>query len=268
MKFYNYINEGRSQKIEQSKALEIIRKNCNQILSNYKKTGRYIYRGLENDTYTLYIDPKKSIRKSANTKNYYTLLIDHIWKEWSDYPKRSQSIICTNNLVTAEGFGSPYIIFPYNNSKIGICPSEDLWISFNNVLNSQTLEDFVFVILGLLDGLNIKYGNIDTNPKDLEMALNEMGNLMRNDEKKLKTVDDIWTKEGFGFGIEGFVEQNKNFADYLGELFDPDKNRFRLTDTKQGIQGNGNELWTDGECIMININNLDMGSISKFIEGI
>ena len=265
-KFYNYINEGRSQKIEQSKALEIIRKNCNQILSNYKKTGRYIYRGLGNDTYTLYIDPKKSVRKSANTKNYYTLLIDHIWKEWSDYPKRSQSIICTNNLVTADNFGSPYIIFPYNNSKIGICPAVDLWISFKSVLNSQTLEDFVFIIHDLLNILDIKYGDINSNPKDLEMALNEIGDLMRSDEKNLKIVD--YMAEDFGFGIEYFVEQNKNFTDYLGELFDPDKNNFQLTNTKQGIQGNSNELWTDGECIMINIDDYDMATISKFIEGI
>lgn len=71
-------------------------------------------------------------RTSANTDNYYTLLVDHD-PAWSDYPPRSSSIIASSKLRVAQGYGTPYVVLPEHDPQIGICSEADYWVSFPRV---------------------------------------------------------------------------------------------------------------------------------------
>ena len=52
----------------------------------------------------IYSNSLTAMRKSANTKNWYTLLMDNILPEWAAYPKRSQSFICSTSERRANDF--------------------------------------------------------------------------------------------------------------------------------------------------------------------
>lgn len=92
-----------------------------------------IYRGIPSDGTILFGDSSEHIRKSANTKNYYTLLIDYLLPAWKDYPKRSRSFICTNNIDKTMSYGTTYQVYPIGNPLVAICSHRDIWDSFKYI---------------------------------------------------------------------------------------------------------------------------------------
>ncbi len=96
--------------------------------------GVRIYRGLSHTESKYRHKPQMQFgqRVSANTDNYYTLIVDHD-PAWSDYPPRSASIICTNRLNIAGGYGTTYVVLPEGDPLLGICSSVDYWDSFDRV---------------------------------------------------------------------------------------------------------------------------------------
>lgn len=119
------------QELELAEAIKLIETHCKDAL----KSGRQLYRGMTpgSDAYALH--GEASTRKSANTTNYYTVILDHFLPE-QGYPKRSASIILANGFDTARGYGSVYAIFPYDNVPIGVCDGSDLWDSELDVGNA------------------------------------------------------------------------------------------------------------------------------------
>ena len=106
MKLYNYLNENRSQEITEDQFDNLLEKNCSDIIKIYKQTGEYIYRGLSGGRSPyIHIDPTKSIRKSRNTSNFYTIMFDEILPSWKQYPLRSKSIICATSIKVAMSYG-------------------------------------------------------------------------------------------------------------------------------------------------------------------
>ena len=83
----------------------------------------FIYKGLSGgfnlDNFIL-TDPKKYNRTSQNSYNYYTTIMSNV-SEWSEYPKRSESLICSTAYDDASGYGSTFIVIPKDGSKWGVC---------------------------------------------------------------------------------------------------------------------------------------------------
>jgi hypothetical protein len=79
-----------------------------------------------------FVEPAKYTRRSANTDNYYTELVDNS-DRWTMYPKRSQSLICTNHLQTASGYGDIHVVLPQADPVIGVCSGIDFWYSFHHL---------------------------------------------------------------------------------------------------------------------------------------
>lgn len=79
-------------------------------------------------------EPQKNYRTSANTRNYYTYIIDNS-ENWKDFPKRSKSLICRayiNQIPTYNGYD--YYVIPIDKEvKFGVCNDSDLWTSFKNL---------------------------------------------------------------------------------------------------------------------------------------
>ena len=92
-------------------------------------------------------DSSKVTRKSANTRNWYTLLFDHVLPAWQNYPKRSKSFICTTNMSTAQNYAAlggndGFQVHPVGNPIIGVCPRGDIWRSFDGVNLSKVQTIF------------------------------------------------------------------------------------------------------------------------------
>jgi hypothetical protein len=248
LKFNQYLNEGRSQHLIGSDAIEKIEKNCSDILKNYKGSKTQIWRGIEG-AYSdyLFVDGAQSaeLRRSRNAYyNYYTLLLDNL-PSWKDYPKRSKSIICSTSGSTAEMYGDIYMVFPYNNIKIAVAPEPDIWISFQEV-GFESLEDFNYMINIILEkwARKVAHGRFDKHWKQLEYALKSLSEPL----KKLKEIPQPGTQLG------EFIKQLKNTSNpikYLDNILNPKRNKFKLITPKDNIIKNDRECWLEGPAILV-----------------
>lgn len=124
--------KNRTLKITESTAVSLIKKN--KIPLKYIIDNRmWLYRSDDILGKYLFSDPYRTnkLRKSKNISNYYTLIIDNS-ENWSAFPKRSRSLILSNTIPGATGYGkNMYIVIPLEEKcKIGICPKSDIWYSF------------------------------------------------------------------------------------------------------------------------------------------
>jgi hypothetical protein len=95
-----YENPTRGIAITIDDAVNFYKENC----SDWNLEAKQIYRGMPTvaSSYLLYM-PSEYTRESKNTYNVYTLLID-TFPSWSKFPKRSKSLICTEDLSKASGY--------------------------------------------------------------------------------------------------------------------------------------------------------------------
>lgn len=248
MKFKQYLilNEGRSKPIEYDEFRKTLDSKCSDAVSAFKK-GKKLYRGLENSISFIYIDPKKgNPRRSYNTSNHYTLIIDNSPK-WKKYPKRSQSLICSNNNSTAAGYGFVYAVFPYNGANFGVCPTDDIWTSFKYKISHGLLN-----WLDSLEMLTRKYGVYldDFSYKTLSRSLKEF------DEQYIE-INDGWyqpskfSKMEYEKWFKGY-DPKKGLEKHIQTILDPDKNGFKLINSLNKLPPSSDkkEIWTDSKCLM------------------
>lgn len=127
MRFKEFLAEsGRKREIDHSEAEAMLEEHCKDAM---KLFHRPLWRGMTSgeDCYVLH-GGAGTPRKSKNTRNYYTVIMDEFLPRLG-YPKRSQSIICANeeNRHYAASFGTLYAIFPYDGVPIGVCSNFDIW---------------------------------------------------------------------------------------------------------------------------------------------
>jgi len=103
-----------------------------------------LWRGMTG-TNCFIIDSEVQGRVSNNTTNFYTIILDHILPP--QFPRRSKSIICTNAKSIARDFTSQYTassiyaIVPFNGSKIGIVPNNDIWALYVSSITTNRFGD-------------------------------------------------------------------------------------------------------------------------------
>ena len=150
MNFKTYLTEdasSRTRPISLDIVKDLVTTRCSQFLT----TNTVFFRGSKNIYKAALIEPKKFHRKSStksiNTDISYNMhnYLMSILPSWSQYPKRTDSVIFTPNQDTAEHYaeeeqggysgerqaaGCVLTVYPYNEAKIGCCKSSDMW-SFN-----------------------------------------------------------------------------------------------------------------------------------------
>lgn len=121
--FKQFLKEDWRTSISLDEAVNLVVANCRDSLK-----AQPIYRGIDIDSpqsaYTLHGEVGE--RKSANTSNHYTVILDHVLTPLG-YPKRSASAICSTDVHRATEYGYGYRIYPYDGVKIGVCPNEDMF---------------------------------------------------------------------------------------------------------------------------------------------
>lgn len=253
------ISEGRGKSFDypndKDKIIDVIKMHCRKALNDVKK-GYIIYRGMDFQGSMYIIDPKKGTRKSANTPNYYTWIIDND-KRWKDYPKRSKSIICTTSKRKSGVYGNKYIVFPYDGSKIGVCPEDDIWDSFKNTFGSLLYLGQVNRELTVLS----RKASIGNKIPDTYSKFLDMLDTLR---KHMKWVHENWLdlpiydKEDYGeINLWRIWDQKTPFDEWLISKFDPEANDFFVAKSLSEVFSKGKkdkEVWTDGKSVLIDEN--------------
>jgi hypothetical protein len=214
--------------------IALLELNCPDSLAALKE-GKRCFKGIGGLDKPFYkSNPKLKIRKSRNTKNYYTLLFDNL-PSWSAYPKRSQSLICTTSTEGAYIYGTPFLVLPFNGAKFGVCPDKDIWYCFKNIeINSLNIFTKAISDCGIADKNfnNLIYelrmcGEYNASYKFDKMGMHIIADAMKNNKT------------------------NQELIDKLNFLFDPKRNGFELANIKS-IPDYGCEIWTDSESYLIN----------------
>jgi len=265
-----YKESGRGKELALHQAIRIAPKFSNALNSDVtivrsnREAEKYIY---------YLIDPKKSKekRRSRNTSNYYTLIMDNS-PSWKEYPKRSESVICSINASC--GKNSPHIfrVFPKNGSKIGVCNDSDLWKSFRNLSYALSMNEINDVLNGLANiGMNTKKPSgrrkllkkYDKDLSILKKAFKEFDKWYLSKKYKFEELvkefnilwDGDWLIKTFERILIGY---NGDLYKHMVDKLDPGNNNFNLISTSNLKIGGGNkEAWTDGECLMVRCDELE-----------
>lgn len=233
MKFAEYLIENDKHyknSINIEEALKLIKKHC----SNMDISKPY-WRGTKDGGDAYIIDGSKGYRKSYDTGNYYTLLIDHFTK--SGNPLRSKSIVCINNpgkryakRYADMHMGNCYAVFPYSDAKIGFVGAQDMW-------------------------------DVNVNIGKFTYSLNKLNKIYKacnlNDEsygeftKGIKTIlqkDKVDINENMIHRI--FESDVNNVEPYLKHAYNDSLN-FKYGTTKTIDNNTESEIWISGNCVLI-----------------
>ena len=216
--------------------------------------GTYLYRGMRHMPGGFgFGDGSKLNRKSANTRNYYTLIMDNV-PEWDPYPKRSKSFICSSQRSGAGGYGQTvYVVIPLEGQDIGVCPAPDLWGSFDKETVLMDINGGLYALwraLGKYTPLS-ETGNLSETDfslfKNQLDAVSKVITAREIDEDEIEDAIRDLTYDGF-----------KDFSDILGEyrkLIDPVSHDFKITKDMKGFQDR-RECWLSGKVLFVDADDL------------
>lgn len=242
MRLYEYLEEKRGRTIDE--------KECRELLdTKHSKAFRgrgLIFRGVSGYGKYVYIDPSKakSPRVSANTYNYYTLIMDNS-NVWKKYPERSHSLICSTDERYASDFGDgeTYSIFPQNNASIGVCPGSDIWgAGFYKDHNFGTIVDHINAIINTDV---IKAAKADDNYENMVKVFKLID--------KKQTEVHVEMKKYYGSSNEffdDFLNSGKTFLNFIEYILNPDRCGFTLVKAGDSIPKD-REVWMSQPCVMV-----------------
>jgi len=230
-----------------SAALEAARRDCG------------IYRGVKTlpNEYAAYrfVRPAKAYRMAKNTTNFTNAVLDVIpsWKSW---PKRSQSIVCSNAPDRAGGYGITFGVFPFNGAKIGISSDADFWMSFER-LNDRlgwdvaTFNDQMAIAL---EGIGIYEDLERILPRGIQKIFNHIDSkfiLYPNFFENLFASSSYRSRDPILKDMAKYMTEGAE--KYFDELLNPEANGFKLVTIEEYdlSQYPAMEVWTDSPALLI-----------------
>lgn len=220
-----------------------------QVALQKAEQGVHIYRGSPHPALILYTDPTQVERLSRNTSNEMTLILSHVLPSWTSWPKRSRSLICSENpdIASAYSNGGASIVLPLGNPLIGIVPSVDFWDSFDiqppdfNYYFQQIVHDVNVVF-------NLKLPPGITTIEEMNMVLDTFDELVKKYPEKMES------------GISRRSGKQKILADMLysgdcrkalDKFLNPTVNKFQCVPLSEYKTFNSNEVWLSAPSILI-----------------
>lgn len=190
-----------------------------------------------NDFY--YTEPSKFNRLARNTHNYMNLMVDN-FASWRNYPKRSQSLICSSN-----NYSRYHRVLFANNARIGVCPESDFWYSFN----MKFLREYGVYIDAVPDFCEILNYTADTLQVDLSPT--DYNAFCKGLEEMSTTAKEMFPDKDYApRGVSLFYLDK--VIDLLETHFAPDRNDFLLTSISEFKHiGDGHEVWSDSNALLI-----------------
>jgi hypothetical protein len=226
---------------------KLLNENCSDVDLEKDKP---IYRSL-NLTDDYYIIKSNSERTSAYTTNYYTMLINNL-SSWNEFPKRNH--ICAN--LSFQFNRSVYKVIPFNGSKIGICPNDDIQAPFSPERAAAKILTNEYNINGFLD-LNNFYDNFSYEAEDKNETIDQYDwekfkiDIVREREKfpkrkkndllNIDKLSELFKPEGLGF-------KSVLYNEYKTMDLDPAEKRIHSFGYEFGTTMH--EVWLDGDILL------------------
>lgn len=245
----------KSQPINEEDESEIVKLLCGRFSSawnKYFKEEQGIWRGVKSYTYGNIVVMTPGTRISQNVNNLYTRLMSEILPEWKEYPKRSNSFVCTNLEGLSSFYGDSHLVLPENGANIGICPKADIWDSFRLTLNHTSIPEFVADMIEIL-----RLGNtrslydiqtllVNGTVEEIMLAMDKATEYLHT-PPGLDSINDYRMKDAFKNNLD------LTLLDYMRKQLDPIKNGFVSTTIEQYKLDSYKqcELWTDATCLMV-----------------
>jgi len=227
--------------------------------SSYSFASSQIFRGKEDGPAFGYIDPSNFKRKSAHTKNYYTLIIDNSEK-WSEYPDRSKGIVCSTGQSAASNYGDVYLVIPEGSPKVGIAPARDIWFSFDRKLREIGLST-LSVLNDVIHDLSLVILNESPPEKNyrkfkefiqkLERAGEEKGEFEHIAKNNTSKSSETYMKTAGSF-CRAYLDQDKPLFQFLEYILDPNENAFEVKKYTNPFEVDKNrEVWMSSPALLI-----------------
>lgn len=254
-----YIDQ-RMDNLSEEKFMELYKKNCTQYV-----VGKEIYRGIDplhinNISNYMLIDPKKVKRTSIERENIHTFLMSEL-PEWKDYPKRDHSVIGIPNINDIKMYGEAYVLIPYDNANIGICPNDNIWSSFpmNGTLSinswSRLLENMGLIKYvdsydlsrlkkHFINDEKFKIVVVDSNKYKFTISI-----LEKNKENDLYVqIDKLYLPN---YDIKSFIATMEGLWNIMIDYFSPKNFENKNYNDYIKTQSNFKAIWTDSKCLLI-----------------
>lgn len=242
-KIFETLNSKGSKSLTETEVKDIVTKNCNNWLNGVD--NNVLFRTQRNMGPFVYTDARGTYRNSIENIQLHIVLMDNL-ECWKEYPKYSEAIIGLSDTVP-HGYGNTiYEMVPFDNIKIAICPSSDIWSSF-----SKRGHEFGQYIYATRDFLSLC--DIDSDLWEqlgggtIESRLKELG------------VDEINNCDGCIF--LDIMERELGEGDYNGEdcfnfikdfLFNPEKRGFELHSYNERFDiSNDRQIWCSGPVVLL-----------------
>lgn len=260
-----------SSKISDENGKKLLNTEYSAAFDLFKK-GIFFYRGMNIfDGYFLETHPSKRERTSRDAKsNIYTVLLGYL-PSWEGWPKRSHSLIMTNNKETANefGVGIPYFVFPKNGAKIVVSKVDDILVQ-NTRSFPYMFKEFVIPIAAINNLYYLLSYKNTASIKSPVLYAKGYRNFINTLQKSLsveKTIEMIKTTKKnipflskFNYLINipiKFIETLKlhggDWEKFLSLILDPDKNGFKLMTIENfNPLKHKSEMWTDADCLLVN----------------
>lgn len=246
------------EKLEVDAGIKFLNTHCKNALWMLQE-NRPIYRGdpmgpawSERIGFVV-VDSTKTARKSQNTSNWYTAILD-AHPDRQHFPKRSRSFIATTDKIYAQDYilrhSDLSIIIPTDTAKIGLVNDEDMW---NTPLKGipgwrGNIEDFNHVLTQFAKSL---FDTPTVTVQELEML-------------------DVQLKKGNGMCIKALVsamkdftsisvtqkdidELSKNFLSIIWNAYSEGSTGHSVVTTATMPHRYDGEVWVGGEVIMISL---------------
>ncbi len=234
-------------------------KHCRAYYLDYFK--RYsepaLWRGSESDLGELTkVNPRVEGRTSAHTSNEYTVLMSNL-PEWSAFPKRSKSLICSYSQDFASTYGETYGVILPTDFRLGVAPREDIWESFRAMNKTFKLEYGMSQFNDSIVQLFGKHASGNTTVEDIEEIFADI-------QEKVVRVRDTKDKLPPRWAGNPFVVYTYQkipseappgaLFEVVRKCLDPKLNGFSLVTNIKGLpspNSEDNEVWTDSHLLLV-----------------
>ena len=234
MRFKDFLQEASHREdISLERAEELLQAHCKDAIKHFDKPLWRGTRAAGEDAYLIQAD--KGSRKSRNSTNYYTIIMDHFLPD-NGYPLRSASLICGNNenISHVRGYGTNgtvFALFPYNGVPIGVCEGEDMWDTMLKIGGARHFRSIVH-----WNGYFEDCGLPDSSYDDLIESIEKV--LQNPEDPNFISVEDIFESRDPRVVLEQ-AYSDKNLGLKLA-----------TTANVYNIEGE-HELWIGGKCVAI-----------------
>jgi hypothetical protein len=241
-KVFETLNSRGSKSLTKSEVREMINVNCKVWLDG--NTHSTLFRSQRDMGPFVYTDARGTYRGSIENIQLHVVLMDNL-DCWKEYPKYSEAIIGLSDEMPSYG-NTLYEIVPFDNIKIGVCPSATIWESFSKY--GYEFGQYIYATSDFLELCHIDPDNWEQlDGGTIETRLKELGVPEIENCDGCKFLDIMYRELG-----DGDYNGEDCFNFIKDELFNPDKRGFELVTYSDNFDVNyDKQIWCSGPVVLV-----------------